>query len=155
MLAPAAEIVEVLNHAIRDHTVVTLEYFTSSRQELSKREVEPYLLFRSPDGWYLEAFCLKAMEQRTFKLERVRSVRSTGMAFTPRPEVDLARRRTGQAFSPDDAAGWAVVRFTPRWRTYLAEEGTSLRATRRRRLRSPRPLSRRALDGTARPRLPR
>ena len=123
VLAPAAEIVEVLNHAIRDHTVVSLEYFTSSRQELSKRDVEPYLLFRSPAGWYLEAFCLKAMEQRTFKLERVRSVSSTGMAFAPRPEVDLARRRTGQAFSPDDAAGWAVVRFTPRWRTYLAEEG--------------------------------
>ncbi len=124
MLPPAAEIVEVLNRAIRDRTVVALEYLTSSRQELGTREVEPYLLFRSPAGWYLEAFCLKAMEQRTFKLDRVRSVRSTSTTFSPRAEVDLARRRSGSAFSPDDAAGWAIVRFALRWQTPLAEDGT-------------------------------
>ena len=125
MMTPAADIIEVLNLAIRDHTVVSLEYFTASRHELSERSVEPYLLFHSPDGWYLEAFCLKAMEQRTFKLERVRSVRATGATFVPRPEMDLSRRRSGQPFTPDDAAGWAVVRFAPRWRTYLEEEGTT------------------------------
>jgi predicted DNA-binding transcriptional regulator YafY len=123
VLPPAAEIVEVLNRAIRDHSVVALEYFTSSRQELSEREIEPYLLFHSPDGWYLEAFCLRVTEQRTFKLERVRSVRATGAGFVPRSGVDLARRRSGRAFSPDDAAGWAIVRFTPRWATYLKEQG--------------------------------
>jgi proteasome accessory factor BC len=120
---PAPEIVEVINRAIRDRGVVVLEYFTASRQELGERTVEPYLLFHSSDGWYLEAFCLKAMDQRTFKLERIRSVRTTGETFAPRPEVDLTRRRTGQAFSPDESANWAIVRFAPRWRTYLEEDG--------------------------------
>jgi len=118
------EIVEVLNHAIRDHRLVSIDYFTAARQELGKRLVEPYLLFRSPDGWYLEGYCLSAQAQRTFKLERIRSATPTGESFDPRPEVDLARRRAGQAFLPDDVAMWATVRFAPRWHTYLLENGT-------------------------------
>ncbi|OFW59663.1 MAG: hypothetical protein A2133_00965 [Actinobacteria bacterium RBG_16_64_13] len=126
MVPPAPEIVDVLNRAIRDHSVVAIDYFTTSRAELGQRLVEPYLLFHSPDGWYLEAFCLKAMGQRTFKLERIRTARSTDAGFAPRPEVDLARRRTGRAFSPEDGATWATVNFAPRWRTYLAEHGTEV-----------------------------
>jgi proteasome accessory factor C len=124
MVPPAPAVFEVLNHAIRDHAVVVLDYFTASRQELGERPVEPYLLFRSPDGWYLEGFCLRVGAQRTFKLERVRSASTTGASFDPRPEIDLTRRRTGQAFLPDDVATWATVRFRPRWRTYLEESGT-------------------------------
>ena len=123
VLPPNPEIVEVLNHAIRDHEVVSLDYYTASRQELSERLVEPYLLFHSPDGWYLEAYCRKAREQRTFKLERMKTARLAEEGFVPRPEVDLSRRRTGQAFSSQDGAAWAVVRFRPRWRTYLEDSG--------------------------------
>jgi len=123
VLPPDPQIVEVLNHAIRDHKVVNISYYTTARQELSDRLVEPYLLFRSPDGWYLEGYCLRAQGQRTFKLERIRVANDTGASFTPRPEVDLTRRRTGQAFLPSDVATWATVRFDPRWRTYLEEQG--------------------------------
>jgi predicted DNA-binding transcriptional regulator YafY len=121
--SPDPHIVEVLNHAIRDRQVVDLEYFTSSREELNLRPVEPYLLFHSRDGWYLEAFCLKAGGQRTFKLERVRSARPTGATFAPRPDLDLASRQGGQAFSADSKAAWATVRFDHRWRAYLEDRG--------------------------------
>jgi proteasome accessory factor C len=123
LLPPDPQVLETINHAIRDHQVVTLEYYTASRQVLGERLVEPYLLFHSPDGWYLEGYCLKARAQRTFKLERIRSARATGVTFSPRTEVDLTRRRTGLAFLPGDVAGWATVRFHPRWRTYLEEQG--------------------------------
>jgi predicted DNA-binding transcriptional regulator YafY len=123
VLPPDHEIVEALNRAIRDGLTVTIEYFTSSRQELSERQVEPYLLFRSRDGWYLEAHCLRAGGQRTFKLERIRSARPTGAGFLRRPEIDLTLRQTGQAFSPSQVATWATMRFHPRWRMYLEERG--------------------------------
>jgi predicted DNA-binding transcriptional regulator YafY len=123
VLPPDHEIVEILNHAIRDRSVVELSYFSTSRQELSARRVEPYLLFRSRDGWYLEGYCLKSGGQRTFKLERIRRAHSTGTSFTPRPGIDLAQSQTGQAFSPDEVAAWATVRFHPRWRTYLEDRG--------------------------------
>jgi predicted DNA-binding transcriptional regulator YafY len=125
VMTPPAEILGVLNQAISDNTLVALEYFTTSRSELAQRVVEPYLLFHSPDGWYLEAYCQRAEAQRTFKLERIRSAAPTGSAFSPRPEVDLTRRRMGGPLISYDVARWATVLFAPRWRTYLEEKGTS------------------------------
>ena len=95
IMPPDPQIVAVLNRAIRDRTVIEIKYFTTSRRELGERLVEPYLLFHSPDGWYLEAYCRKAAAQRTFKLERICEARPTTETFTPRAEMDLRRRRTG------------------------------------------------------------
>jgi proteasome accessory factor C len=124
MMAPDADILGVLNRAVRDHTLVDLEYFTTSRRELTQRVVEPYLLFHSPDGWYLEAYCCRAEAQRTFKLERIRSANGTDTTFSPRAEVDLTRRRTGGPLISGETACWATIIFAPRWRTYLEEQGT-------------------------------
>ncbi len=123
VLPPDPEIVEVLNHAIGHHLLVVLDYYTASRQELAERTVEPYLLFRSPDGWYLESYCRKAGEQRTFRLDRIRTARHTNQVFTPRTEIDLGPRRAGQAFFASDVATWATVIFDARWHTYIRESG--------------------------------
>ncbi len=123
VMPPDPQIVATLNRAIRDHTLVEIKYFTTTRQELGERMVEPYLLFHCPDGWYLEAFCLRAGAQRTFKLERICAAQPTGEVFAPRAEVDLSRRRTGEV--PAAAATtWATIVFHPRWRTNLEERGT-------------------------------
>jgi proteasome accessory factor C len=124
VMSPDPAVVSEVNRAIRDHLLVSLEYFTASRLELSERIIEPYFLFRSPDGWYLDAFCLKAGGQRTFKLERIRKAVTTMTSFTPRAEMDLSRRRRGEALIADDTAAWAAICFTPRWQSYLEERGT-------------------------------
>lgn len=124
VMPPDQAVLAVLNRAVRECLLVSIEYFTASRHELSERVIEPYLLFRSPDGWYLDAFCLKANGQRTFKLERIRRAVATPTRFTPRAEVDLSRRRRGEALIADGTAAWATVIFTPRWRSYLEERGT-------------------------------
>jgi predicted DNA-binding transcriptional regulator YafY len=123
VMPPDPLIVATLNLAIRDHKLVQIKYFTTTRQELGERLVEPYLLFHSPDGWYLEAFCRRAGAQRTFKLERVCQAWPTGEVFTPRAEVDLGRRRTGEVPAAS-ATDWATIVFHPRWRTNLEEKGT-------------------------------
>jgi len=124
LVRPDAAVMNVLNRAVRDHELVEIKYFTASRGELGERLIEPYLLFRSADGWYVEAYCHKACAQRTFKLERLCEARSTGRSFTPRPGVDLARRRTGEISPAAAEAQWATIAFRPRWRTYLEEKGT-------------------------------
>jgi proteasome accessory factor BC len=123
VLPPDPEVLENLNQGIRDRKVVELEYLTIGRLEVARRRVEPYLLFRSQGAWYLEAYCLLAEGQRTFKLERIRSALPTEISYTPRPEVDLASGRSGQAFAGSDTAVWATVRFEPRWRRHLEEQG--------------------------------
>jgi predicted DNA-binding transcriptional regulator YafY len=122
VMPPDPQVVAVLNRAIRDHSLVEINYFTASRGALGERLVEPYLLFHSPDGWYLEAYCRKAGAQRTFRLERICEARSTGATFARRAELDLRRRRTGESPAAE-ATAWATVVFDPRWHTYLKERG--------------------------------
>ena len=120
---PQHEVIEALRRGISERRVVDLEYLTQGRLEVTTRPVEPYLLFRGPEAWYLEAYCLLAGAQRTFKLERIRSARLTEMPYTPRPDVDLTSGRSGQAFTAGAVATWATVRFEPRWRRHLEDEG--------------------------------
>jgi proteasome accessory factor C len=122
-LVPAdARVSAVLNRALREREVVRLEYYTPTREELSSRLVEPYLLFHSGSGWYLEAYCLKAGGQRTFRLELIRSAEATGQFFNPRPEVDLSSRRAGH-IEPGTSARWAVLSFPADRRAALEEQG--------------------------------
>ena len=129
VLPPDRDVMKTLNQALRERLLVEIEYFTPMRDRLSTRLVEPYLLFRSPDGWYLEAFCLSAGAQRTFRLELIRAARPTEDHFVPRPEVDLTLRQAGAGFAPSRDSSWAVLRFRPRWRTYLEDRGLDPRPT--------------------------
>ena len=123
LLHPDHEVIEAVRRGIRDRQVLELEYLTKGRLEITTRQVEPYLLFRGQEAWYLEAFCLVAQAQRTFKLERIRSARTTGAPYSPRPEMDLASGRSGQAFIPGEVATWSTVRFQPRWLRHLEDRG--------------------------------
>ena len=127
LVHPDPSVVAVLNRAIRDHSVVKIKYLNAARHELGERSVEPYLLFHSADGWYLETYCLKALGQRTFKLERISEASTVDETFVPRPELDLGRRRRGELSLLSAEASWATVVFNPRWRTYLEERGTKYR----------------------------
>jgi proteasome accessory factor BC len=123
LLHPDHEVIEAVRCGIRDRQVLELEYLTKGRLEVTTRQVEPYLLFRGQEAWYLEAFCLLAQAQRTFKLERIRSARATEATYLPRPEMDLASGRSGQAFTPGEVATWSTVRFQPRWLRHLEDRG--------------------------------
>jgi predicted DNA-binding transcriptional regulator YafY len=128
LVHPSPDLFDVLNRSIRQHKVVEISYFTPTRGRLTNRRVEPYLLFRSRDGWYLEAFCLNADSQRTFRLEYIRGALATTDVFAPRSEVDLTPRLSGAAFPAGGSVSWASVRFTPRWRAYLDDRGIEYKA---------------------------
>lgn len=59
-----------LSTAIEDKKSVSLKY--SGRDELNYRKVLPEGLFRRGEHVYLEAFCLKRMEYRRFRLDRIK-----------------------------------------------------------------------------------
>ena len=121
-LVPAdSDIVGTLNRALRDRLIVRLEYYTPSREELSERQVEPDLLYHSGDAWYLEAYCLRAGGQRTFRLDLIRSAIATNDTFETRPEMDLSTHHAGPLHVTRPHASLAWVRF-PRDRQHLLEE---------------------------------
>ena len=119
-------ITTVLNRALRERLVVRLTYYTPGREELRTRLVEPYLLFHSGTGWYLDAYCRMADAQRTFRLDLIRDAALTDEVFEPRADVDLSLHRSGAVGPSPSDASWAMIRFVPGYENGLRERGVDL-----------------------------
>lgn len=76
-----------ITRAIREDRVVEIEYWTEARGAITTRAIEPHLLVNARDAWYVVAWCRRAEEQRTFRLDRIRSAKVTRQKFRRRPEV--------------------------------------------------------------------
>ena len=86
-----AEVLTTLAQACRDEERVRFAY-TAADGEKTTRHVEPLRLVSLGRRWYLVAFDLLRQDWRTFRLDRLSAVRSTGMRFHPRqlPATDAA-----------------------------------------------------------------
>jgi predicted DNA-binding transcriptional regulator YafY len=72
---------EQLHRAVRAGRRLEITYWTASRDETSRRVVDPYH-FASIDGnWYLVAFCHRREEVLMFAPQRIRDLRETGESF--------------------------------------------------------------------------
>jgi len=86
-----AEVLANLAQACRDEERVRFAY-TAADGEKTTRHVEPLRLVALGRRWYLVAYDLLRQDWRTFRLDRLESVRGTGMRFHPRqlPAKDAA-----------------------------------------------------------------
>ncbi len=86
-----AEALTTLAQACRDEERVRFAY-TAADGEKTTRHVEPLRLVALGRRWYLVAYDLLRQDWRTFRLDRLDAVRSTGMRFHPRqlPANDAA-----------------------------------------------------------------
>lgn len=76
-----------INHALRDDRLLEIEYWTEARGALGTRVIEPHLLVNARDAWYLVAWCHRARDQRTFRVDRIRSATVLAEHFSRRPEI--------------------------------------------------------------------
>lgn len=119
---PAPEgLLEELRDAIEHNRTVTIDYFSFGRHEMTERDIDP-LLVHGGRPWYVHALDHKSGERRTFRIDRIRSLKQTGRTFL-RPDFDPAAAAAGDLYSPsaDDVeivleiapgAAW-VVEVTP------------------------------------------
>jgi predicted DNA-binding transcriptional regulator YafY len=78
-----------LAKASRDRMRVEFAYVARGGEE-SLRRVEPYSLVATGRRWYLMAFDLDRGDWRTFRLDRLSSVRTTTFRYQPREHPDAA-----------------------------------------------------------------
>jgi proteasome accessory factor C len=74
---------EALAAATRDREAVVLGYQRDGAAAPSERTVEPLQLLADRGAWYLSAWCREAGDFRTFRIDRIRTLRSTGEHFEP------------------------------------------------------------------------
>lgn len=79
-----------INHALRDDRNLEIEYWTEARGSLTTRTIEPHLLVNLRDAWYVVAYCHQAADQRTFRVDRIRSATVLAEHFARRPEIMAA-----------------------------------------------------------------
>ena len=83
------EIWHKLELACKDFKSIWMKYFTASRNELSERKFDPYLLhiYRGTNP-YVIGFCHKRQEVRWFRIDRIRSLKVLEEEFTVKPDFD-------------------------------------------------------------------
>jgi proteasome accessory factor C len=87
-----ADHLQQLRDAVDAGRQVEIEYYSSARDEMTTRVVDPVRVFHALGAWYLAAWCHRANGDRLFRIDRVRAVRPTGEridpATAPAPEHD-------------------------------------------------------------------
>jgi predicted DNA-binding transcriptional regulator YafY len=112
------QIMEALIEAIAAHRTVVLSHLSLRRKTVGEHRFQPYCLEPYPDGNSIHAigYCLDLNEMRTFKLERIRSVKQTAEAFTPPADFSV-ESYTSTAWGIWGHAGAkpvpVVLRFSP------------------------------------------
>jgi proteasome accessory factor C len=76
-----AKWLERLREAVTAHRQVDVEYYTYSRDALTRRRVDPYLVFASLGHWYVSGYCHLAQDRRLFRLDRVKTIELTDDHF--------------------------------------------------------------------------
>ena len=82
---------ETLRTAINQQLQTEIEYYTFSRNELTKRTVEPFRLFSDKGEWYLQAWCHLANDERIFRVDRTITAQ---LSNEPAREPTSTRNRT-------------------------------------------------------------
>jgi predicted DNA-binding transcriptional regulator YafY len=85
------EVMEALIAASDEHKTVLLRHLSLRRGRTDEYRFQPYCLEPYPDGNSIHAIgmCPDLKELRTFKLERIRSVRPTEESFPPPADFDV------------------------------------------------------------------
>lgn len=67
----------IIEEAMSKNKTLDIEYYSYSRGEITKREVDPISLIISRGNWYLSARCRTAGDSRLFRIDRIKTISVT------------------------------------------------------------------------------
>jgi predicted DNA-binding transcriptional regulator YafY len=82
--APAAEHVALIQKALLEHRRLDMCYYSMSRDEENRRQVDPYHLTVFDGGFYVVGYCHLRKTERIFAVERIRELKILSTHFTVR-----------------------------------------------------------------------
>lgn len=97
--------------AARERRAVIIEYTSASSGRASRRGLEPYGIVQHGGAWYVVGHCRKQGDTRTFRVDRIVSLETTGESFAPPAGFDLDSYRRERIFVPGADAITVRVRL--------------------------------------------
>ena len=76
--------VEAVRRAVEARERIEVDYYSATRDQVSTRFIDPEQVFSAIGNWYVVAWDHRSDAERLFRVDRIREVRPTGEAFTPR-----------------------------------------------------------------------
>jgi proteasome accessory factor C len=83
-----AKWLELLREAVTERKRIDLEYYTYTRDNMTRRKVDPHLVFASLGHWYFSGWCHMVEDKRMFRLDRIKSIELTDERFDPPADAD-------------------------------------------------------------------
>jgi predicted DNA-binding transcriptional regulator YafY len=83
--APAAEHIALIERALLEQRRLDMRYYSMSRDEENRRQVDPYHLMAFDGSFYLVGYCHLRKTERIFAVERIRELRMLTVRFHVRP----------------------------------------------------------------------
>ena len=114
-----------LDAAVAGRRRVAVAYWTASRDEVTRREIDPYHLASVDGHWYAVAYCHLRQEVRIFRASRVRSLRPTGVTFEVPAEFDIddyLSRSLGVLRGADGESHQVRLRFRGKAARFVRDE---------------------------------
>lgn len=74
----------IVDEALRESTIVNLDYEDAHGRCTESRSVEPLVFARTGSRWYLLAWCRQRASGRWFRMDHIRDARATRERFEPR-----------------------------------------------------------------------
>jgi proteasome accessory factor C len=112
----------LLREAITSSRRVELEYYTYSRDALTRRQVDPGLVFASMGHWYFSGYCHLARDTRMFRLDRIKSLELTDEGFEA-PAITGSELPPLLTYSPSPDDVRVKLRVTRGIAQWLGESG--------------------------------
>lgn len=101
-----------LSEAVANRRTIWMEYFVDSRQELTKRKIEPLGLVYYSETWNVIAYDHLRKAVRNFRLDRIRRMKTLMDTFTPPEGFDL------QTYLSEKSLGGSGEEITLLFRKY-------------------------------------
>lgn len=128
------ELLSTVQRAAAEHRQLDVEYYSYGRDQWARRTIDPHRVFNSSGQWYVDAWCHNAVDDRVFRLDRMRGADMLEATFEPRPGVGTTETYSPRPDDPvvvlelDPEAGWVAEQYpnegvedtgTGRWRVRL------------------------------------
>ncbi len=114
---------ERIRNATSNQQLLTIRYYSASRDVEEKRIVEPLSVLHRENSWYLIAWCRLRNGYRDFRIDRIRSLRLEEEIFARRKDFDIESYLADAFGMHRGERRYAVrIRFSPYQSRWIREK---------------------------------
>jgi predicted DNA-binding transcriptional regulator YafY len=126
-LTSISPILEKLRFAARERRQISAQYQSQNQPKATKRMIDPYALVFRSGWWYLVGYCHLRSALRTFRVDRIQSLKVLERSFELSDDFDIHAYLENEL--KDQPAAHARLRFIPEAAHVVANNATLWEST--------------------------